>query len=136
MAISHTFYYMYTQKFSEPLPERYCAYPKNLLPYEQKRGLRAANLKETDMFRLWAKIFQENRMLQDICISDESADTRTHKVFRSLEKVCYEFDLGNPIWLNKNIAEFKRLGKTRFNRDNFIETVDFDYLEIQIIEED
>lgn len=88
------------------------------------------------MFRLWAKIFQDNRMLQDTCISDESADTRTHKVFRALEEACYEFDLGKPIWLDKNIAEFKRLSKTRFNSDNFIETVNFDYLEIQIIEED
>lgn len=75
-------------------------------------------------------------MLQDTCISDESADTRTHKVFRALEEACYEFDLGKPIWLDKNIAEFKRLSKTRFNSDNFIETVNFDYLEIQIIEED
>lgn len=88
------------------------------------------------MFRLWAKIFRDNHMLQDICIEDESIDTRTHKIFHALEEACYQFDLGKPIWLDKNITEFKRLSKTRFNSDNFIETIDFDYLEIQIIEED
>lgn len=75
-------------------------------------------------------------MLQDFCIADDSDDTRTHKIFRALEEVCYQFDLAKPIWLDKNISEFKRHSKTRFMRDNFIETISFDYLEIQIIEED
>ena len=88
------------------------------------------------MFRLWVKILQNNHLLRDICIADESADTRTHKIFRALEEACYQLDLGKPIWLDKNIKEFKRLSKTRFNSDNFIEMIDFDFLEIQIIEED
>ena len=88
------------------------------------------------MFRMWVKIFRDNHMLRDICIADESTDTRTHKVFRSLEEACYQFDLGKPIWLDKNIKEFKRLSKTRFTSDNFIEEIDFDHLEIHIIEED
>ena len=75
-------------------------------------------------------------MLQDTCIADGSADTRTHKVFRALDEVCYQFDLSRPIWLDKTIAEFKRHRKTRFTQDNFIERIDFDFLEIQIIEED
>lgn len=88
------------------------------------------------MFRLWARVFKDNRMLQDTCIADDRADTRTHKIFRALDEICYEFDLGKPIWLDKTIAEFKRHNKTRFTQDNFIETIEFDYLEIQIIEED
>ena len=75
-------------------------------------------------------------MLKDICIEDGSEDTRTHKVFRALEEICCEFDLGKPIWLDKTVADFKRHSRTRFNQDNFIEEIDFDYLEIQIIEED
>lgn len=35
-----------------------------------------------------------------------------------------------------NIADFKRHYKTRFTQDSFVESIDFDYLEIQIIEED
>ena len=88
------------------------------------------------MFRLWAKEFKDTRMLRDMMVEDDSSDTRTHKVFNAIEKICYEFDLCKPIWLDKNIAEFKRLSKTRFERDSFIESVDFDYLEIHVIEED
>ena len=59
------------------------------------------------MFRLWAKEFKDNRM----------------------------FDLSKPIWLDVTIAEFKKHAKARFYQDNFVDSIDFDYLEIQIIEE-
>lgn len=88
------------------------------------------------MFRLWGKIWKDNHMIKDILIENEAEDTRTHKVFQGLEKICYEFDLGQPIWLDSNIRSFKRNAGTRFTQDSFIEQIDFDYLEIQVIEED
>ena len=88
------------------------------------------------MFRLWARIFKDNHMLQDTCIADSSADTRTHKVFRALDEICLRFNLSRPIWLDTSISDFKRHGKVRFTQDNFVESIDFDYLEIHVIEED
>ena len=87
------------------------------------------------MFRLWAKEFKENRMLKDIVIEDNRDDTRTHKIFHALEEICLQFDLGKPIWLEATVSDFKRHSKVRFTQDNFIESIDFDYLEIQVIEE-
>lgn len=75
-------------------------------------------------------------MLRDTMICDDSSETRTHKVFRAVEEVCYQFDLGKPIWLDSNIVDFKRHSKTRFGADCFIEDIEFDYLEIFVIEED
>jgi hypothetical protein len=87
------------------------------------------------MFRLWGKIYKENRLLNDTVISDETNDTRTHKIFHALDAICQEFDLSKPIWLDSTISEFKKHNKTRFYQDNFIDSIDFDYLEIHIIEE-
>ena len=88
------------------------------------------------MFRLWGKLFKDNRMLKDTVIENNSTDTRTHKIFQGLDDICYQFDLGKPIWLNSNVTEFKRHRKTRFTSDNFVESIDFDFLEIHIIDED
>lgn len=88
------------------------------------------------MFRLWGKTWKQNRLLTDTVICDDSEDTRTHKVLRSLEQICYEFDLGKPIWLDSSIEEFRRHSKVRFYQDSFIDSIDFDYLEIEVIEED
>ena len=87
------------------------------------------------MFRLWGKMWKENRLIKDTVICDKSDDTRTHKIFHALEEICYLWDLSKPIWLDSNIEEFKKRDKTRFHQDNFVDSIDFDYLEIHIIEE-
>ena len=61
--------------------------------------------------------------------------SRTQMVFQSLDDICCQFDLSKPIWLDSNITDFKRHDKTRFSQDNFIEEIEFDYLEIQVLEE-
>ena len=91
--------------------------------------------KESIMFRLWGKEFKENRLLRDTVICDETTATRTHKIFNALDAICYEFDLSKPIWLDTTIADFKRHAKARFYQDNFVDSIDFDYLEIEVIEE-
>ena len=48
----------------------------------------------------------------------------------------HSFDLSVPIWLDKTVEEFKRHDKAKFYQDNFIEHIDFDFMEIQVIEED
>ena len=87
------------------------------------------------MFRLWGKIWKDNRMEKDTVYEEESDDTRTHKIFRGLDEICHEFDLSQPIWLDSNIRDFQLHDKTRFTKDSFIESIDFDYLEFQVIEE-
>lgn len=87
------------------------------------------------MFRLWGKLMKDNHMIKDMTVCEDIEDTRTHKIFRALEDLCYAWDLGKPIWLDSNIQEFQRHKKARFYQDNFIESIDFDFLEIQILEE-
>lgn len=88
------------------------------------------------MFRLWGKIWKDNHLLKDMVFEEESEDTRTHKIFRGIDKFCESFDLSHPIWLESSIIEFQRHDKVRFSQDNFAEEIPFDYLEIQVIEED
>ena len=87
------------------------------------------------MCRLWGKIFKGNRLIKDTVICDDSEDTRTHKIFHALDSICYEFDLSKPIWLDSTIHEFQKHDKARFYQDSFIDSIDFDYLEIHVIEE-
>ena len=72
------------------------------------------------MFRLWVRQWRDNHLVRDTVIEDPSDDTRTHKVFRALEQV----------------RDFQRHSRARFTKDAFMEEIDFDYLEIYVIEED
>ena len=71
-----------------------------------------------------------------VVCNDNYDMNRTKKVFDALDEVCHAFDLQTPIWLDININDFKRHSKTRFTQDSFVEHIDFDFLEIHVIEED
>ncbi len=86
--------------------------------------------------QIWFKLMEGTRQIKDLTVTDDTEDTRTHKIFRALDTACHAFDLERPIWLDTNVNEFQRHAKTRFTRDSFIEAVDFDFLEIQVLKED
>ena len=86
--------------------------------------------------KIWFKIWEDTHLIQTETIEEDTEDTRTHKIFHALEEACLKFDLAKPIWFESNITEFGRHAKTRFYKDNFVEEIEFDYLEMQVIEED
>lgn len=95
-----------------------------------------ADEEEKGMFRLWGKIIKENRLLQDAVIENgDYSMSRTAMVLDAVDQLCYQFDLGHPVWLEKTVEEFKRRDRVRFTQDNFMEEISFDYLEIQVLEE-
>lgn len=89
------------------------------------------------MFRLWAKIITSGKYVNNMTIENDNPSlSRTKKIFQAIDEACYAYDLSKPLWLDKNINEFKKSGKTRFTKDNFVDEIDFDFLEIEVIEED
>ena len=36
--------------------------------------------------RIWFKMMKDNHLLRDTTITDESDDTRTHKIFRAIDE--------------------------------------------------
>ena len=88
------------------------------------------------MFRMWCKIWKDARLIKHMTVSDGKPVNRTKKVLSAIDEMCGALDLARPIWLEANVRDFQKHSKTRFGQDCFAETIDFDYLEIQIIEED
>ena len=90
------------------------------------------------MFRMWCKLFDDRgHLIKDTVIKNADSDlNRTRKIFAAIHDACYEFDLAEPIWLDSNVSEFQRHSKVRFTKDNFVEDIEFAYMEIEVIEED
>lgn len=89
------------------------------------------------MFRLWAKIMVSGKMVKNMTIENSDSSLNcTKKIFNSIDEICYAYDLSKPIWLDKNIREFKKNSRTRFTKDNFVDEIEFDSMDIEVIEED
>ena len=77
------------------------------------------------------------KMVKNMIIENsDSSLNRTKKIFNSIDEICYAYDLSKPIWLDKNIREFKKNSRTRFTKDNFVDEIEFDSMDIEVIEED
>lgn len=88
------------------------------------------------MFRLWGKIYKNNKIVRDTVINMEENKSREHLTALCLDQICVDFDLQHPMWLNDNKKDYPAYGRTSFNQDHFIEQIDFDYLEIEIIDDE
>lgn len=89
------------------------------------------------MFRVWGKIVKKNKVIAEhIAVIENHELNRTRKVYLALDEICEKLNLSHPIWLDLNKKDFIVYSKTRFTSDNFIEAIDFNYLEFQVIEED
>lgn len=86
--------------------------------------------------RIWFKTYKNARIEKSETVEIYSEDTRTHKIFQAIEQMTYLFDLSTPIWLDANVRDFQKRSRTRFYQDNFVEEISFDYLEMQVLEED
>tara|TARA_Y100001933_G_C18990207_1_gene560212 strand:- start:1738 stop:2007 length:270 start_codon:yes stop_codon:yes gene_type:complete len=87
------------------------------------------------MFRLWGKIIKGNNIKSDHVFElDTKGLTLDDKIDQGLESLCNHFDIQKPMWFNDNYKDIGLIGKTRFIDHHFIETINFDYLEIEIIE--
>lgn len=89
------------------------------------------------MFRIWGKLMKNSRFLQDMVVTiDNTTLTREEKINQAIDEFTMAFDLQKPMWFDKNTKEMKKFSRTHFYEDQFIETINFDYFEIEIIEDD
>jgi len=76
--------------------------------------------------RVWGK-----KKTEDIIIADITFDAADFSA--ALEAVCSHFDLSKPIVCAKHFDEIKTFSRTVFYQDDFVESISFETLEIEII---
>ena len=80
---------------------------------------------------LWVRTIRHNRIDRQQVEPCGRADPQ-----QALEEACHKLDLSKPLWLEKNRREWEQFGQTRFQPDAFLESVDFDRMEIEYIDPD
>jgi len=88
------------------------------------------------MVRIWGKLMKQNKFMDEKVVEiDNKSLPINDKIQTALEIICHDFDLEKPMWFDKNTKELKQISKTTFREDQFIESIWFDYLEIEIIDD-
>jgi len=82
---------------------------------------------------LYGRLSKGTKTIKQIHVEkDDSKGTFHDRLEESLIEICRELDIPVPMWLKKNTSEFAMYRKTSFEKDQFIESVNFDKFEIRI----
>ncbi len=78
---------------------------------------------------LWVRIIRHHR------IDRQTVQPCTHSdPHDALDEACRQLDLSRPLWLDKNQREWEEFSQTRFLPDAFLEPVNFERMEIELID--
>ncbi len=86
--------------------------------------------------RIWAKVLQDHRILRETVREFSSArpfDMEGWSVL--LHELCQDLDLCRPLILRKHVNDLQQFSRVVFKSTDFIEPVDFDEFEIEVISE-
>ncbi|MBQ3864818.1 MAG: hypothetical protein II781_03160 [Clostridia bacterium] len=85
------------------------------------------------MAKIWGILRKNHKIYKDLVFETEGTDLEDTK--EAVGDICKSMDIPQPIWLHKQEEELELFGRTRFNQDNFIESIDFDHFEIEYLKE-
>ena len=88
------------------------------------------------MLKLWGKLIKHHKIVRDVVLDRALITDSAQTVRAALDDFAPALDIARPIWLPKNETDLTKFIITRFYPDQFMESVDFDWLEIEIIGDD
>ncbi len=83
------------------------------------------------MADIWVKIMKEQKIRKDFIYNAGKAESFEY----SLREICATLDIPVPLVLQKHIHHFKNLNQAKFNKSEFVESVDFDELVLEYVKE-
>ena len=88
------------------------------------------------MMKIWAKVLTDHRIMNETVREFSSArpsDMEGWSVL--LHELCQDLDLCRPVILKKHVNDLKQFSRVVFKPADFIESVNFDEFEIEVIPE-
>lgn len=83
--------------------------------------------------KVWGRVRRNNKTVAE-CVIETSAKSpeEIQDWSEPIGEICHELDLSRPIILEKHISDFNKFSHARFNPSDFVESVKFDRLEIEL----
>lgn len=84
--------------------------------------------------RIWVTLHKGHKIVARADASSRKADPAL-ALMDCLEQVYKYLDLAEPVWVSKHARELSQFGRTKFLPSDFLESVKFDWMEVEYITE-
>lgn len=83
--------------------------------------------------RIWAKAFSQEKIKADFIY--DSQPIMPNNFYNCIQEICNQMDIPTPIVTDVNARHFFNFNITKFAPQDFVESVDFDYFELECVPE-
>jgi len=87
------------------------------------------------MYKLWARKIKTNKIISSFVVKNKEEISLEEKKVKCLKEICQKLDISVPIWLKKHEFEFSQFKYVIFTSQDFIDEIDFDKLEIELLDD-
>ncbi|MCM1195174.1 MAG: hypothetical protein NC099_04565 [Corallococcus sp.] len=84
--------------------------------------------------KIWAKTVLDEKITRDLIYEYEHIGNIDEFVF-AMQEICEQLDIPTPVATYVNLNHFIMFNNTRFKPRDFVESVDFDMLDIEAVPE-
>ena len=85
------------------------------------------------MIKIWGKLVVEDKIIKSETIEVEPSKT---SFFEVLQELAYRLNVPTPILMDKHVHDFNLFHFCSFRPDDFVESINFDKLVLQLINTD
>ena len=82
--------------------------------------------------RIWVTLHRNNKIIARTDASSEIYDP-ADALLECLEQAYKALDISEPVWVSKHAKDLANFGRTKFFPGDFIDPVNFDYMEVEYI---
>lgn len=84
--------------------------------------------------KIWAKTVKDEKISKDVIFEYEQI-TNLDEFVATMQQICEQLDIPTPVATYVNLRHFVMFNNTRFKERDFVESVDFDVLDIEAVAE-
>ncbi len=85
--------------------------------------------------KIWAKTINEDKITRNVLYECEYLSCEDDFV-TALQNICEQMDIPTPIVTRVNFDHFGRFNNTKFRPRDFVESVDFQYFDVEAVPDD
>lgn len=82
------------------------------------------------MVKIWGKVIKNERIVKNCVLEIDESNT---SFFDMLKNMCEKLNIPTPVLLDKHVYDFNVFNMSTFKPDDFIESVKFNRLTLQLV---
>lgn len=82
------------------------------------------------MFRIWAKVIKENKIISQ-CVYEKEQNIDYSEFFDYVREICEKLECPTPVIIKTHLFNYAKYNTVKFIKDDFMEKIDFDKLVLE-----